>query len=89
MAWGIVFCLLNIDSCTNKPIENWSWELSGSVSWSYSQTDDRKRYPLQYLISPDKFNRHMNGLSPEDREDMMRLYYQEHDAIDEGFPPKS
>lgn len=64
--------------------ENWSWELSGSVSWSYSQTDDRKRYPLQYLISPDKFNRYMNGLSPEDREDMMRLYYQEHDAIDKG-----
>ncbi|MDL5166422.1 cellulose synthase complex outer membrane protein BcsC [Proteus faecis] len=64
--------------------ENWSWELSGSVSWSYSQTDDRKRYPLQYLISPDNFNRYMNGLSPEDREDMMRLYYQEHDAIDEG-----
>ncbi|WP_368910944.1 cellulose synthase complex outer membrane protein BcsC [Proteus vulgaris] len=64
--------------------ENWSWELSGSVSWSYSQTDDRKRYPLQNLVSIDKFNHYMNGLTPEDREEMMRLYYQERDAVDEG-----
>lgn len=64
--------------------ENWSWELSGSVSWSYSQTDDRKRYPLQNLVSIDKFNRYMDGLSLEDREEMMRLYYQERDAIDKG-----
>jgi tetratricopeptide (TPR) repeat protein len=30
--------------------ENWSWELGGSVSWSYSQTKDHARYPLQGLI---------------------------------------
>lgn len=64
--------------------EDWSWELSGSVSWSYSQTDDRKRYPLHNLVSVDKFNRYMNELSPEDREEMMRLYYQEHNEVDDG-----
>ncbi|MBG2875143.1 cellulose biosynthesis protein BcsC [Proteus alimentorum] len=64
--------------------ENWSWELSGSLSWSYSQTDDRKRYPLQNLVSPDKFKHYMDELSPEDREEIMRLYYQERDAVDEG-----
>lgn len=64
--------------------ENWSWELSGSVSWSYSQTDDQKRYPLKNLVSIDKFNRYMNGLSPEDREEMMKRYYQERDAVDKG-----
>ncbi|WP_368876894.1 cellulose synthase subunit BcsC-related outer membrane protein, partial [Proteus mirabilis] len=36
--------------------ENWSWEVSGSLSWSYSKTDDSRRYPLQNLVSSDKFN---------------------------------
>ncbi|EPD1261393.1 cellulose synthase complex outer membrane protein BcsC [Enterobacter hormaechei] len=35
-----------------KRTENWSWELSGSVSWSHSKTKDVMRYPLQGLI-PD------------------------------------
>ncbi|EGQ5301559.1 cellulose synthase complex outer membrane protein BcsC [Enterobacter hormaechei subsp. hormaechei] len=35
-----------------KRIENWSWELGGSVSWSHSKTKDVMRYPLQGLI-PD------------------------------------
>ncbi|OAT34799.1 cellulose synthase complex outer membrane protein BcsC [Proteus myxofaciens] len=48
--------------------ENWSWELSGSLSWSYSQTDDRKRYPLQHLVSPDKFNRYPNIFPSEERD---------------------
>ena len=30
--------------------ENWSWELGGSVSWSYARTSDQRRYPLQNMI---------------------------------------
>ncbi|AFJ45286.1 cellulose synthase complex outer membrane protein BcsC [Shimwellia blattae] len=30
--------------------ENWSWELGGSVSWSHSQSDTNRRYPLQNLV---------------------------------------
>lgn len=35
--------------------ENWSWELGGSVSTSYSSTDKSKRYPLQGLIPDDLY----------------------------------
>lgn len=40
--------------------ENWSWQVSGSVSWSHSKTNDQRRYPLSNLIPnetdyPDKF----------------------------------
>lgn len=31
--------------------ENWSWELSGSVSWSTSSTDSQRRYPIHGLVS--------------------------------------
>ncbi|ELM3722843.1 cellulose biosynthesis protein BcsC [Edwardsiella piscicida] len=30
--------------------ENWSWELGGSVSWSYANTSRQARYPLQNLV---------------------------------------
>lgn len=30
--------------------ENWSWELGGSVSWSYAKTRDERRYPRQGLL---------------------------------------
>lgn len=30
--------------------DNWSWQLGGSVSWSYSKTKDQARYPLQGLV---------------------------------------
>ncbi len=30
--------------------ENWSWELGGSVSWSYAKTDNERRYPIQSLL---------------------------------------
>lgn len=30
--------------------ENWSWELGGSVSWSYANTARQARYPLQNLV---------------------------------------
>jgi tetratricopeptide (TPR) repeat protein len=33
--------------------ENWSWELAGSVSWSTSTTDDRRRYPIKGLAPAD------------------------------------
>ncbi|MGY0157674.1 cellulose synthase complex outer membrane protein BcsC [Edwardsiella tarda] len=34
--------------------ENWSWELGGSVSWSYARTADQRRYPLQNLIESSR-----------------------------------
>ncbi|WP_455426483.1 cellulose synthase complex outer membrane protein BcsC [Dryocola sp. LX212] len=30
--------------------ENWSWELGGSASWSYSKSKDGKRYPISSLV---------------------------------------
>ncbi|HEC8324760.1 TPA: cellulose biosynthesis protein BcsC [Providencia rettgeri] len=30
--------------------ENWSWEISGSVSWSYSQTKNSRKYPASRLL---------------------------------------
>lgn len=34
--------------------ENWSWELGGSVSWSHSQSNSQRRYPISGLI-PDYY----------------------------------
>lgn len=31
--------------------ENWSWELGGTVSWSYAKTKNQRRYPLGSLVS--------------------------------------
>lgn len=31
--------------------ENWSWELGGTVSWSYAKTKNQRRYPLGGLVS--------------------------------------
>jgi len=33
--------------------ENWSWELGGSGSWSYSKSKDGKRYPISSLVPND------------------------------------
>lgn len=30
--------------------ENWSWELGGSASWSYSKSKEGRRYPISSLI---------------------------------------
>jgi hypothetical protein len=30
--------------------ENWSWELGGSGSWSYSKSNAGKRYPISSLV---------------------------------------
>ncbi|MGL5566000.1 MAG: cellulose synthase complex outer membrane protein BcsC, partial [Plesiomonas sp.] len=38
-------------------VQDWSWELGGSVSWSQARTDDSRRYPLPGLLPdglPDK-----------------------------------
>jgi len=38
-------------------VQDWSWELGGSVSWSQARTDDSRRYPLPSLLPeglPDK-----------------------------------
>ncbi|WP_300001434.1 cellulose synthase complex outer membrane protein BcsC [uncultured Cedecea sp.] len=34
-----------------KRTENWSWELSTSASWSYSQTSTHKLYPIASLLN--------------------------------------
>ncbi|EKT57231.1 cellulose synthase complex outer membrane protein BcsC [Providencia burhodogranariea] len=41
--------------------EDWSWELAGSVSWSYSHTKDENRYPVSRLIEA-------NNLSGSDKD---------------------
>ncbi len=33
--------------------ENWSWEVGGSVSWSHSQTDNERRFPISHLVPND------------------------------------
>lgn len=41
--------------------ENWSWELGGTVSWSYAKTKNQRRYPLSNLVSSI-------GLTDEERD---------------------
>lgn len=41
--------------------DNWSWELGGTVSWSYAKTKNQRRYPLSSLVSSA-------GLTDEERD---------------------
>lgn len=43
--------------------ENWSWELGGTVSWSYAKTKNQRRYPLGSLVSTA-------GLTADERDRM-------------------
>ena len=60
---------------TDQRTENWSWEVSGSLSWSYSKTDDSRRYPLQNLVSSDKFN----------SDPIKEIFKHERNIIDKGI----
>ena len=42
---------LGIPVSYRQRTENWSWEMSGSVSWSYSQTQNSRRYPIANKIN--------------------------------------
>lgn len=75
--------------------ESWSWELSGSISWSYSQTKDRRRYPLSQLVSSDKFDDltqrypdypdYLNDKDKQERyHELWDIYQSEVDAKDKG-----
>ncbi|HKM97450.1 MAG TPA: cellulose synthase complex outer membrane protein BcsC [Buttiauxella sp.] len=48
--------------------ENWSWELGGSGSWSYSKSDTRRRYPISSLV-PNSRDPITGELDYPDRDD--------------------
>lgn len=46
-----------LSAAWRKRLDDWSWEIKGSASWSRSSKDGGSRYPIRSLIYPDRSDR--------------------------------